>query len=359
MFVGVLLLPFLNDGIGFAKFDRRKENRSFKDSVVIDAADLDNLPGDVEEYINDNFSFREPLIKSFSRIKYYGFGVSPKPEHTIIGKDGWLFMEKFEIDCYRGREDFDKEELNTLTKIWNERHNYFVQHNLKTYWLIAPIKHSVYSDKIPFKFQKSRGISRVDQLKKKFGKSLPGFIIDPAPELIKASTRDKVFYKMDNHWNYKAGLVATKLLIDRLSKDFPQVNMKFKVEWKDTTLQKGIHYDVLGLEELSEEDFSPIIQNKKSREVKKFGLQSPEGFAYEWEYERYFKNPDAGNNLKVLVIRDSFGEQMIPFVSELFSETLFIFDDWKYGLNEEIIEFYKPDIVVYITLETLMNNLLQ
>ena len=359
LFLGVLILPFVNDGIGFTEFKRKNENRTFKDSLAINLSRLDDFPGDAEEYINDNFSFREPLIKSFSRLKYYGFGVSPKPEHTIIGDDGWLFMDKFEIACYTGRENFDKKQLKILFELWGERQEFFKEKQVKSYWLIAPIKHSIYFDKIPFKFLKSAKIARTEQLQKAFNTTYPEFVVNPAPELVKASKTEKVFYKMDNHWNYKAGLIATELLMKRLSKDFPQLKIDLNVEWKDTTLKKGIHYDVLGLEELSEQDFVPIIIGRNSEEVQKFGLHSPEGFAYGWEYERYFKNSKAGNDLKVLVIRDSFGEQMMQFVAEAFSETLFIFDDWNYGLNEDIIEFYQPDIIIYITLETLVNNLLQ
>jgi len=358
LFLGALFLPFLNDGIGFAKFKRKNENRNFKDSLVLDISTLDYFPLDAEEYINDNFSFREPLLQSFSRIKYYAFGVSPKPEHTILGYNGWLFMDQFEIACYAGRENFDEKQLDSLNQLWAVRKTFFEEKGIKSYWLLAPIKHSIYFDEIPFKYLRSTKISRVDQIKSIFKNTYPEFVIDPSPEILEASVSDKVFYKMDNHWNFKAGLIATKKLLNRLSVDFPEIKNDIKVKWKDTLLQKGIHYDVLGLDELSETDFVPVLEHKNFKEVKKFGFVPPEKFPYGWEYERYFKNPNSGNKLKVLVIRDSFGEQMMPFLAESFSETLFIFDKWEYGLNEDIIEFYKPDIIIYITLETLVNNLL-
>lgn len=355
----MLFLPFINDGLRFVDFKRKKENRNFKDSLSINFSKLDKFPSDAEAYINDNFTFRQPLIKAFSRLKYYGFGVSPKPEHTLIGSNGWLFMEKFEMACYTGKEDFTDAELTTLSNLWKERSGYFDEKGIRSYWLLAPIKHSIYFDQIPHKYSKSRNTTRVEQLKKKFNTTQPNFIVDPAPELIKASTSDKVFYKMDNHWNYKAGYIASSELLKRLSNEFPMVNDKLVINWKDTLLQRGIHYEVLGLEELVEKDFVAIITNAGAKEVKKFGFTAPEGFAYTWEFERHFMNPKAGNKLKALVIRDSFGEQMMPFLAEAFGETLFIFDDWKYGLNESIVDFYKPDVVIYITLETLVNNLLR
>lgn len=358
LFLGILALPFVNDGLGIFKFERKDENRSFKDSLVLNFAKLDNFPGEAEAYIQDNFAFRQPLIHAFSRFKFYGFGESPKPEHTIIGKDGWLFMNQYEIACFTGRGNFSSDQLDQLEQTWDARINYMNDRGIKSYWLIAPIKHSIYGDKIPFKFLKSSKESRVEQLTKKMNRKHSKFVIDPSNELRKRAKNEKVFYKMDNHWNFKAGYYASKALVKQVSMDFPEVKYDVNVHWKDTILKQGIHYNVLGLEELSEMDYVPQIKNQGAKEVKRFGLKAPEGFAYGWEYERHFKNPNAGNDLKVLVIRDSFGAQMMPFIAESFGESLFIFDKWQYGLNEDIIAFYKPDIVIFITLETLVNNLL-
>jgi hypothetical protein len=35
---------------------------------------------------------------------------------------------------------------------------------------------------------------------------------------------------------------------------------------------------------------------------------------------------------------------------------MFIFDAWQYGLNEHIIELYQPNVVIYVTVESLLEN---
>ena len=69
-----------------------------------------------------------------------------------------------------------------------------------------------------------------------------------------------------------------------------------------------------------------------------------------------YRNPSDTTAPKILVIRDSFGDQLIPFLKEPFSESVFIFDGWDYGLNKEIIETVKPDIVIFLGLETHIEN---
>lgn len=359
LFLTILILPFLNDGLNFIHYERKAENRRFRDSLSISISRLDAFPKEAEEYINDNFSFREPLLITFPLIKFYGFNTSPKPEHTIIGQDGWMFMAKHEVDCFMGKEDFSDAQLDSLNVIWRKRKSYFDSKKIKFYWLIPPIKHSVYSSKLPFNIVKSKSISRVEQVEQKLKDGFPQFMIDPLIQLRNSIDKQKVFYKMDNHWNYRAGWIASKQLLSRISKDFPQINSELDIQWKDTVLQTGIHYNVLGIKKLSEVDYVPKITDRSAVEVEKFNFQWPDGFAYFWEYERHFKNPLAKNKLKILVIRDSFGEQMMPFIAEKFSESLFIFDAWKYGLNEEIVETYQPDIVVYVTVENLIESLIR
>jgi hypothetical protein len=91
----------------------------------------------------------------------------------------------------------------------------------------------------------------------------------------------------------------------------------------------------------------------------KFNYPVTDGFPYPDDFEQFFKNDRAKNKKKVLVIRDSFGTDCIPFIAEAFSETLFIFDGWNYGLNSNILETYKPDIVIYLTYEPHLINFIR
>ena len=117
-------------------------------------------------------------------------------------------------------------------------------------------------------------------------------------------------------------------------------------------MQSGIHYRVLGIEDLYEIDQSPVFENECAKEFKKYGFPPTKGFPYPWTYEKRYVNKEDTSGLRILVIRDSFGHQIIPFLKESFSESVFIFDAWQYKLNEQIIEVVKPDIVVFLTVET-------
>ena len=78
-----------------------------------------------------------------------------------------------------------------------------------------------------------------------------------------------------------------------------------------------------------------------------------------WNYERRYINEHSKSGLRVLFIRDSFGNQLVPFVKEPFAESLFIFDAWRYELNKPIIEKVKPDVVIFLGLETHLESFIK
>jgi|TARA_B110000046_G_scaffold52468_1_gene58653 hypothetical protein len=360
VFIILLILPFTNSQLELWTFERKDENRQFRDSLSIDINKLDFFPKEAESYLNDNFSFRTPLLNLYHEIKFSYFKISPHPKKTIVGNDDWFFVAGKEKDIYEGNRNFSKLELNQFSTEWKKRKKYLDSLNIKTYWVIAPFKHYVYNEKLPFNIYAHKK-RRVDQLKEHFEENLPNLIIDPILTLRKNKEERKLFYKMDNHWNYHSGYLTTKLLLNKIKKDFPNI----KIEdisphiWKEKTVYTGIHYNVIGIEDLSEIRQMPIFNDPKSAEDKKYGFKYFEDWAYPSEFEKRYTNKKIKSGLKILFIRDSFGNQLIPFVSEVFKESVFIFDSWQYGLNQPIIEIVKPDIVVFLGLETHLDNIIK
>ena len=357
LFFGILLLPVLNSSFKIVEFERKSENRVFRDSLTIGIDRLDAFPEECEEYVNDNFPFRSPLLSVYQRIKY-AINSSPYPDKIIVGKNGWLFNAGIETEIYRGRIDFTADELEDFSTEWEKRKAYFDSKEIKFYWVICPIKHNIYDEMLPFSIRPSSDGKRVDQVKNYLNKRIPGFIIDPSEELIKEKKNSKVFYELDNHWNYKAGYITTEMLLKRIRKDFPDKKIPSPdVEWYDSVLNDfGFQRGVIGIDELFE--LSPFhhIKNEQSFETKKHGFTPPYGFPYPWEYERVFSVNKNINGLKILVIRDSFGQLMMPFLKEAFNESVFLFDAWQYGMNEDIIDKVNPDIVIYQSVETYLES---
>ncbi len=361
VFFAIIFLPGINGALGVREFERKDENRAFRDSVEFDISNLDIFPGEFEEFYNDNFSFRRPLLDVYHYIKFWYYKVSPHPDKTIIGRNDWFFNAGKEKDIFEGKLNFSDEDLEKFKNEWGKRRDYLDSLNIKYYWVICPFKHHIYPEYLPFNVSRYNETKRVDQLKTYFDGDFPGLIIDPTSELLTVKENMKLYYKLDNHWNFYAGYITSKLLLSKIKPDFPERDIPDipTYTWVDSTRQGGIHYKVLGLESLFEVDKYPVVDNEGAIEAKKYGFPPQKGFAYPWNYERRFVNSNDTSGLTVLVIRDSYGSQLLPFIKEPFKESVFIFDSWQYKLNKPIIEVVKPDIIVFIGLETHLESIIK
>lgn len=361
-FLGMLLLPMVNSVTKIVEFERKNENRTFHDTLIINVNRLDAFPKDCDTYLSDNFEFRTPLINAFHEIKRSIFHVSPHPENVIIGYNGWKFMAQREIDIYTGKSNFTEEQLKEFNQEWNYRMGFLDSLGISSFWVICPMKHYVYGEHLPFNFNYYAGEARVDQLAKSLSKTFPRLIVNPKQALIKAKNKGvKVYYKNDNHWNLKAGEIVAKQIVARLKTQFPnkQIDSPSNYTWLDTISEGGIHKDFLGIESpLYEFNQLPVFQNENALGAPLYDFKVPASFPYPDQFQKRFVQKHPSNNLKVLVIRDSFGDQVLPFLKEVAGETVFIFDEWKYQLNEEIILKYQPDVVIFLGLETHLLNMI-
>jgi alginate O-acetyltransferase complex protein AlgJ len=358
-FLLLLALPMINVGGWIFHFERKNENRNFQDSVNIDWRHLDNFSGDFDKYLNDNFSFRSPLLQLVHRIQFNIFHVPLHREDVIMGKNGWYFLGGEEKDIYEGRENFSAEEMLSFKRVWSERLSFLQERKIPTFWLICPTKLQVYDQYLPpsvrMKFQKSR----TQLLSEYLNNTFPGLVLDPTDELKAYSNHTQTYFKLDNHWNARAGWFVTKHVLEAMQRKFPLIEASFlnNYTWSDSIKTDGIHKTTLGIDELHER--VPYTSNgpNEAVSIKKYGFPSPESFPYGWKYEERFKKASK-KGLRILVFRDSFADDIIPFMKEAFGESVFIFDNWEYGLHPDIIEKVNPDIVLYITLETHLSNLI-
>jgi hypothetical protein len=354
----MLVLPKIVGITGILKFEAKKENRNFASFPEVDLKRLDKFPKEYEAYINDNFSLRTPLLELYHHIKFHFLGVTPHAKKTIIGKKGWYFLAGETQEVFEGRKGFSDDELNRFTELWRNRDSYFDSLGISYYWMVAPTKYDIYPEYLPINIIPPSGKTRFDKLKEHLGKDFPELIIDPRPVLLEAKKSKKVFYQLDNHWTFLAGEEVAKQLLSRLREDFPMEIIEDcpPHQWDIRKVQRGIHYRTLGIKDLHEYSSYPIRTDSAATE---YDFPIPEKFPYPDVYQERFVWTKAANDLKALFIIDSFGSRLIPFVSKSFLESVFIFDNWSYELNKPIVEKIKPDIVIYVNLETHTDHFLE
>ncbi len=362
LFIAFIFFSLTDKMLNFTKDIENNENKKATEKPEFDINHLDNFPSKYEAFFNSNFTLRNYFIKYFNQAVITYLGKSPLPDKVIFGKNDWLFYGDKHLDFYRGIERFEKDELIDMKKELFYRYEYLKKRGIKYYFIILPTKYTIYPEYLNDDIIRLCNNTLTDQLIDAMGKNLPFTLIDTRKALIDAKKYNiRLFQKTDSHWNFAGGYFAYHYISQFLKKDFPEIKIKEINEYKfDSVLQKGGDIaKMLGNEDKYKENFifaTPLYSNVK--EGKKSGYD-PKGFPISMNpYELVYINPEMIKP-KGLIIHDSFTEILIPFIKEDFAKSVYIFDRWEYGLNEDIIEKEKPDIFINIVLECHLKNILQ
>lgn len=357
-FFGFIYLMFFNQIFGWKEYKNEDENRKLAEFPTVYFKHLDQYPGQFDDYLQDNYTLRAPFLKAYHEWMFQ-LGISPDADKVLVGKNDQLFLAEKDLDAFKGRRAFNAKRLDSLRVKFDEKAAYLSQKNLPFYWLICPYKLHVYPEDLPIGVRE-RGGNRSIQIQTYLSKYYPEKIAYPLEQIVE--NKKDAYFKYDNHWTEKGAFYAYLEVMELMKKGHPSlvVLTSDDVVWEmDTARKSGLLNFIGKTGELTEMVPNAIIAKSKAVEAEKLGFKVTEGFPYPWDYEHYFTNSTALNSQKILVITDSFGEALHPFFSASFRETLFIFNAWQYSISQEIIDKFQPDIVVFVTMESLIDNILE
>lgn len=362
LFIGVLSLHFIDDLFDISDNSTLQENRAMAKAPIFSFANLDVFPDSFNNFYGDYFKWRKPLIRTNSNFHYKLFKESAIPKKVIIGKNGWLFCNEDYLPFYLGKTLFTDEELQKVTTEL-ERRASIVEANGGQYYLAAvPIKHSIYEDQLPDQYRRIGGQTATDQLYQHLRENTSIKLVDLHTGLkkIKAQSDVPLYYKTDNHWNHHGAWMAAHFLVERLREDFPNLNSLHDSTYRFSPKpSKGkSQAEWLMLQNQLTDANIHIGHTNKLRQIdttRNYGSPPPH-FFYANEYLIAKSVPDS-NAPSLMMVRESFGTDVITHLSENFRSSLYIWDEWKHGLNQEIVEQEKPDIYVQFIAEFLLPRL--
>ena len=362
-FLTWILVPIFNDSFHFYSEPSisKTENRSLARKPVLDISFLDPYPAAYEKYFTDHFIFRQKLLEAHSGLIYYPYRRSPIPDQVDIGKDGWLFLAKDDKLIYQGIQTLDENQVRTIIQKLHDRALYYRSKGIRFYVCFAPMSQEIYPEYLPNNYFRSPVGSQTDKVIAAIRKDTLIPFIDLKPGLINAKKFGRIYQKTDNHWNALGGFFAYSIIINRMKKDFPELNplRLSDVRFNRKFEKNGRLAASIGLGDvMQEEDYYPVIRNARAKVGAKAGYPTPHvsWFAYDNEYETVSVLPDS-RMPKMFVIRDSFFDMPLLYLRENFNKVIAIWDAWRYGANKELIEKEKPDIVLLMVSEPVISAL--
>lgn len=359
-FLALLYFPLINNKFTLI---RKSYDGIIPLAPRFDIKRLDGYPKKFEDFFDNRLEIKPWMVTVNSNLKIRLLGVSPVPEKVIIGNDGWLFMGGSSIDEYKGTNLFGKPQLDIIkNKLHARAVNCREKYGAVLYFIIAPLKHTIYPEYLPGSVKKISKTTRFDQVLDCLKDDTLIHTVDFRKELMDQKSAHLLFYKTDNHWNDIGGRIAFQKIESGMMAQFPHYSpMDMSIFRLDSSqnLIGGEANMMNALNLYSEKRYDYFPTDKcKARTMPKRGYPPTNGFPYPDDYEIQMQTGDSSLP-NAVIIRDSFTDAILPFLAERFNRSTFIFDGWEYGNNFAILEIEKPNVVMYIVLESHLNRLLE
>jgi alginate O-acetyltransferase complex protein AlgJ len=361
VFLAGILFPFINKKINVVKDIESFENRRMASEPGFDIEHLDPYPSKFDSFYNDNFNLRNRFIRYFNLYNILAFHKSPIPG-VVIGNDNWLFPEGDEMDSYLGKNRFTTRELELFKTELEARKKYLEERGIKFYFMVVPCKASIHSEPIGLEYFRLYKDSWGEQLINYLNKNCSVKLINLFEALREEKKKHDLYFKLDNHWNKLGAFYAANEVIKQMKPDFPELEPLSinDFEVKQEGICGGNIQRMLGDLDIYSEPCTEVIPKNgfKSSIADKGNYPITPGFAYPWEFEEV-REIKGSKKPKLLIISDSFGKNIFPFLAENFSKTVKIFDAWQYNLNANVIDGEKPDILLLQIDEPILRNFIR
>jgi DHHW protein len=319
MFVGFLTICIL---INYLKKDdiySEVENRNLKTKPSFSLKEffLGSYTSDFDSYISDQFFGRKEFISLKTKIQQ--LGGNNKINNVYIGKDGQLF-EDFKIES--------DEKINDKIQVMNDFKEMNPNTNIE--FMLIPTATSVLKDNLP----KYAPIDNELDYINKVGEGLDNSIkfINPYKNL-KENSNEYIYYKTDHHWTSDGAYIGYKSFCEangieaKEKSDFDElvVSEAFYGSLSSKVGVYGSNADKVKVYVPKEDN---IVVNYVSEQKKVPSLFDSESLNKKDKYQVFtggnhpLINIKTANNIdkKLLIVKDSYANSMIPFLTENYGE---------------------------------------
>ena len=288
---------------------------------------------------------------------------------ALVGKEGWYFLVNDTNKCldqYRGLLRFGSEEIRAYNQIFAERQKYFSEKRIPYLFAVVPGKESVYREFLPAGIERHREGLPLDQLIKA-SKFISGFkIIDLRAALISNKQFGQLYYKADAHWNHAGAYFAYAHIMNELKAHFPKIaplpleQFETKeISRTENDLERKEQFEFKGGNFIRAAEQKALFTEKSLQFVRKGGfkakyVKTPEHLKVSKTRETVVFEQADKNLPTAVVFRDSFGDWIIPFLSEHFRRVVYV---WQSSINKKVIETEKPDVVIHLAVDRFLMRL--
>lgn len=280
---------------------------------------------------------------------------------VVIGKEGHLHYQET-VGDFTGETLWPDETVQQYVSYLNAKADriHAVSPNTKIIYVIAPNHLTIYPETAPDELQaKKCDDSRLKQLIKAFENNEKLTFLDLITPLMNAKETApyRLYNRTDTHWNELGAYYAYREIMNAAAKDFPAAAPdpldSFNVFTKTVAGGDMANFLDVDLNVVTEEGV--YVRSKtelKSGISKDYSMN----FANAW-FSDYHEFKINDSNLPTMIMyRDSFSTNLMSFMAEKFSYSVF-YTMWERPDDLDAIAEMKPDYIIYEFVERSLGGL--
>jgi alginate O-acetyltransferase complex protein AlgJ len=347
-FLCVITLPGLGYICSPSKEDSVYEKRRLRQMphLHMDYWSVKEFPWIFEGCFNDHIGLRNSMIRLHNRLKISVLH-DQQLKAVVIGKDGWMFYDGAVKNDHEPMADYrglptSRSIVLQWRNMMEKRAAWLAARNIRYVLVSAPNKQLVYAQYMPENLTRIGLLSPTDQVLARLSDMPNLYIVDLRPLFKAVANGPRIYPQTDTHWNQRGAFLAYKTVMDIVSSWFPSAAphpvTDFDVRCEDAP--GGDLAAFLALPDHFIERSNPVFVPRFTPAATRIPHTPPE--LQIWTTA----NPALP---RAVVFRDSSADNMIPFLSEHFERI--IYSDATTGLDKDLIERERPDVVMTIMAE--------
>ncbi len=298
-------------------------------------------------YYSKSSGLKIQLVEYYRSIKYF-LGDSPSITVTV-GEDGWLFLGSVKsgadygmdpVGDYLGANLYSQKDLKRVGDYMTNLKSWLNAKGIEYLFVVAPNKHTIYSDKLPGYLSKVSEETATDQLYNYLKQHTSVSTVDLRSKLISEKKNRQLYHKTDTHWNYYGANIAQYEIISAIEKMFPG-----QIQPEMADIKIGLTPANKDLERYMGLSLTPPTGNYPLSPVYEGActpiIEPPGATLYDTHAQIC-----EGQKLNAVVFRDSFFFQLEPFFITKFKRSTYLWKDMDYPTLIKYIELEKPDIII-------------
>jgi hypothetical protein len=219
LYVGVLLLPTVQMGFNFFRYEQIDEARVRKGLPIVSVErlihDFKGIVNGFEDWFNDNYGFRDLLIRLGTQVDYSLFQYSGK---VHIGRKGFLYYRYVSDDELFGNYlTYKSDGVKAIYKGLMDISDRLRKRGIRLVLILNPLKPALYHEFLPNSAPYEEDLCFHD-LNELLKNQTDIIYIDVLERLLALKGSMRVFHKTDFHWTNPAAFFIAKEIVNTIGK---------------------------------------------------------------------------------------------------------------------------------------------